>query len=85
MNFPFFWKFEFVGLLANWIQNLKKIKKFDFQILILFGFDVFAIQPNFVFRSIASRLCIFIMSLLLKLLGVVEVFTANQHKFLKLT
>ena len=77
--------FEFIGLLANRMQNSKKTKKFGFQLLISFGFNVFAIQSNLVIRNIASNLCTFIISLFLKFLGMMEVFTVNQHKFPKLT
>ena len=46
----------------------------------MFGFDVFAIQPNFVIEGVAPRLDAFIKSLLLKLLSVVEVLLANGHQ-----
>ena len=77
MNSLFFWKFEFVGLFVNWIQNLKKIEKFGFKLLILFDFDIFVVQPNFVTKNIAFRLCAFITSLFLKFLDMMKVFTAN--------
>ena len=46
----------------------------------MFSFDVFAIQPNFVIRSIALRLNAFIISLFLKLLSMIEVFLANGYQ-----
>ena len=50
----------------------------------MFGFDVFAIQANFVIRNIAFKLYAFIIALFLKLLGVMKTFTANLYEFLKL-
>ena len=85
MDLSFLCKFEFVGLLANWMENSKKTKEFDFQLSIFFGFDIFTVQPNLIIKSIASRLCASIMGLLLKVLGMMEVLTVNQHEFLKLT
>ena len=49
--------------------------------MMLLVFDVFAIQPNFVAGSIASRLYIFIVGLLLKVLDVLKVFPTYSHKF----
>ena len=77
MDLLFLWKLEFISLFANWMENSKRTKEFGFQLSISFGFDVFTIQPNFVIRNIASRLCASIMGLFLKFLGVIEVLTIN--------
>ena len=47
---------------------------------VLFGLDVFAIQPNFITRGIAPRLDAFIVGPFLKFLGIIEVFIANNHQ-----
>ena len=41
--------------------------------MFLFDLNIFAVQPNFVTRGIASKLDAFIMGLLLKFLSVMEV------------
>lgn len=41
------------------------LKKFYFEFLILSGFYIFAILKNFANKSIAFKVCIFIVSLLL--------------------
>ena len=61
---------------------LKRFKKLGFYFLVLFGLDIFDIQPNFIIARIASRLDAFIISLLLKLLSVLGVFVANGHQLL---
>ena len=48
--------------------------------MVLFDFNVFAIEPNFIAAGIAFKLNAFIISLLLKLLNIVEVFIANGYK-----
>ena len=45
-----------------------------------FDLDIFAIQPNFVTESIASRLNGFVVGSLLKFLSVVEVFSTKNHQ-----
>ena len=57
----------------------KKLKNLAFK------FDIFAIQPNLVIKSIASKLCAFIVGLLLKFLGMIKFFTVNQNEFFKLS
>ena len=61
------------------MQNLKRFQKFRLQLLVLFSFDLFAIQPNFIIKSIASRLDAFIVGLFLKFLSVIEVLLANNY------
>ena len=50
------------------------------QLLVMFGLDVFAIQPNFLAKGIASRFDSFIVNLFLKLLGIIKVFLANNYQ-----
>ena len=50
----------------------------------MFGLDVFAIQPYFVFRDIASKINAFIVGPILKFLGMVKVFSINNHQFSEL-
>ena len=55
-------------------------KKLCLQLPVLFSLDIFAIQPNFITRSIAFRLNAFIVGPFLKFLGMVEVFSTNDHQ-----
>ena len=43
------------------MQNLKKSKEFCFQLLVLFGLDIFAVQSNFITGGIVFRLDAFIV------------------------
>ena len=74
---------KLVSLFCYRVKDLKWPKEFRFKFPILFGFDVFAIQPDFVTRDIAFWLCTLIVHLLLKILSVLEIFTANGHEILK--
>ena len=74
-------QFEFVGLFVYWAQNSKRFEELRLQLPILFGLDIFVIQPNFITRGIALRLDAFIVGPFLKFLGMVEVFFANDHQF----
>ena len=65
MDPQLFRQFEFVGLTTYRVPNLKRHKELYLQIPIAFGFDIFAIQLNFLIGSITSRLGSFIMSLFL--------------------
>ena len=80
MDFFFPQQFEFVDLFIYWVQNSKRSKELCFQLPILFGLNVFAVQPNFITRNIAPRLDAFIISPLLKFLSVMEVLLANNHQ-----
>ena len=62
------------------MENSERSKELGLKLQIAFGFDVFAIQPNFVTEGIAFRLDIFIVSLLLKLLTMVEDLSTNDHQ-----
>ena len=61
---------------------MERSEELGIKLPVAFGFDVFAIQPNFVTGCIAPRFDAFIVSSLLKLLSVVEVFPANGHQIL---
>ncbi len=66
------------------MQYPKRSKEFSIEFPIPLGFDVFAIQPNFVARGIASRLCILVVISLLKLLCMLEVLSTDSHQLSKL-
>ena len=46
----------------------------------MLALDVFDVQPNFFAGSIALKFDSLIMSSLLKFLGIVEIFSANNHQ-----
>ncbi len=79
MNSLFLWKLYFVNLLAHRMQYPKRSNEFSLEFPIPLGFNVFAIQPNFVNRGIASRLRMLVMISLLKLLYMLEVLAADSH------
>ncbi len=66
------------------MQYPERSKEFSLEFPIPFGFDVFAIQPNFVARGIASRLRMLVMISLLKLLCMLEVLSADSHQLSEL-
>ncbi len=66
------------------MQYPKMSKEFILEFPIPLGFDVFAIQPNFVAQVIASRLCMLIVISLLKLLCMLEVLSADSHQLSEL-
>ena len=68
-----------VGLLPYRLYHFERPEKLGFQFLILFGFNVFDVQLNLLTRRIASRFHIFVMSILLKLLGMAKVLSVNNH------
>ncbi len=53
--------------------------------MVAFGFDVFAVQPNFLAWDIASRLCMLIVISLLKLLCMLEIFSIDSHQLSELS
>ena len=83
MDLLSFRQFKFIGLATHQVQNLKKLKKLRLQLLIAFGFDIFTFQPNFLAKSITSRLGSFIMGLFLQFLGILQVLSACSHKIPK--
>ena len=78
-----FRQIEFVDLATYRLQNSKRPKKLYLQLLIAFGFDIFAIQPNFLAGSVTFRLCFFIVGLFMQFLGILQVFSAYTHKIPK--
>ena len=81
MDFPLFRKLQLVRLFSDRIEYPERPKKLCFQLLVTFGLDIFAVQPNFFARGVAPRLGSLIVSLFLKFLGMMEVFPANNHQF----
>ena len=81
MDFPLFRKLQLVCLFSNRIEDSERLKKLCLQLPVAFGLNIFAVQPNFLARSVTPRLDSLIVSLLLKFLGMVEVFLANSHQF----
>ncbi len=55
------------------MQNSKRSEEFGLELAIPFGLDLFIIQPDYVAWGVAPRLHAFVVSSLLKLLGVMEV------------
>ena len=80
MNSPFLRKLQFVCLLPNRMEYSERPKKLCLQLLVTLGLNIFAIQPNFLARGIASGFDSFIVSPFLKFLGMVEIFSANNHQ-----
>ena len=66
------------------MKHFKQSKKLCLQLPVLFGLDVFAIQPNFITGGIAPRLDAFIIGSLLEFLGIVEILTSNNHQLSQL-
>ena len=62
------------------MEHLERPKELCFQLPVMLSFDVFAIQPNFLVGGVASRFDFLIVSLFLKFLGMVEIFSANNHQ-----
>ena len=81
MDSPFFRKLQLICLFSDRMEDSEWPKKLCFQIPVVFGLDIFAVQPNFLAGGVASRFDSFIVSLFLKFLGMVEVFSANNHQF----
>ena len=70
MDLSLFWQFEFVNLVTYQVQNSKTPKELRLQLPIMFGFDIFAVQPNLLVRNITLGLSFFIVSSFLQFLGV---------------
>ncbi len=66
------------------MQYPKSSKEFSLEFPIPLGFDVFAIQPNFVARGIASRLRMLVVISFLKLLCILEVLSVDNHQLSEL-
>ena len=80
MDSPFLRKLQLVYLFPNRIEHSERPKKFCLQLLVAFGLDIFAVQPNFLTEGVASRLDSFIVSLFLKFLGMMKIFLADNHQ-----
>ena len=63
------------------MEHPERSKELCLQLPVTLGLDIFAIQSYFVIGDIASRLNAFVVGLLLKFLGMVEVLSANKHQF----
>ena len=59
------------------------MEKFGFQLIILFSFDMFATQINFITQGIVLRLDSFIVNLFLKFLGMIKILLVNGYKVLE--
>ena len=81
MDSPLLRELQLVCLFPDRIEDLERPKELCLQLLVAFGLDIFAIQPNFFTRGIAPRFYSLIVSSFLKFLGMVEVFLANNHQF----
>ena len=53
------------------MYDSEQSKKLRFQLSVLFDLNVFAIQPNFVTKGMASRLNVFVVGPFLKFLSLV--------------
>lgn len=79
-----FWQFKLVDLPFYKIYNLKSAKEFSLKLAVLFNFNIFAIQQNFITRIIAVWVQIHIMWFCLHLLSVTKVFLVYSYKLTKL-
>ena len=80
MNSPFLRKLQFVCLLPNRMEHSERPKELCFQLPVTLGLHIFVVQPNFLAGGIALGFDSFIVSPLLKFLGMVEIFSANNHQ-----
>ena len=62
------------------MKNLKQFEKICFQLLVLFSFNIFDIQPNFIAKDIASRLDTFIIRPFLKFLSIIKIYSINNYQ-----
>lgn len=80
LNFLFFRKFYIINLLFDGMKYLKRSKKLFFQFLILYFHDLFAIQSKIIPKDITIGLYIFILSVFLKFLSIIEVFLVDNYQ-----
>ena len=83
MDPPLFQQFKFVSLATYPVQYSKSSKELRFQLLIIFGFDIFTAQLNFLAGSIISRLSSFIVSSFLQFLSMLQVLSLCNYKIPK--
>ena len=62
------------------MEDSERPKKFCFQLPFALILDILAVQPNFLVGSIVLGFDSLIVSLFLKFLGMVEIFSANDHQ-----
>ena len=62
------------------MEDSERPKELCLQLPVLFDLDIFAIQPNFITKGIALRLDAFLVGPFLKILCIIEVFSANDHQ-----
>ena len=62
------------------MEHPERPKKLCFQLSVTLGFNIFAIQPNFLAGGIALRFDSLIISSFLKLLAMVEVFATHNDQ-----
>ena len=62
------------------MEDSKLPKELCFLLPVSFGLDIFAVQPNFITGDIAPRFDAFIVGPFLKFLGMMEVFSTNNHQ-----
>ncbi len=66
------------------MEDLEGSKKLVLELLIPLRFDVFAIQPDLLARSVAVTLYFLVMGSLLQFLCIEKVLIANFHKLFQL-
>ena len=84
VNPLFFGQFELISLFVYWVLYSKRTEQLGFQLAIPLSFEILAIQPDLVSWGIALVLVPFIINLLLKFLGVVEILLTNGYEVLEL-
>ena len=83
MDSPLLREFQLVCLFPDRMEDSERPKEFCLQLPVAFGLDIFTVQPNFLAGSVALRFDSLIVSSFLKLLGMVEIFSANNHQLSK--
>ena len=81
MDSPLLRELQLVYLFSDRMENSKRPKELCLQLLVAFGLDIFAVQPNFLAGGVAPRFNSLIVSSFLEFLGMVEVFSVNNHQF----
>ena len=79
MDFLLLRKLQLVRLILNRMEHPEWPIEICLQIPIVFDLVIFAVQPNFLVGSVIPRFDSFIVSLLLEFLGMVEIFSTNNH------
>ena len=80
MDSPLLRKLQSVYLLPDRMEHPERPKELCFKLPIAFGFDIVAVQPNFLAGGVALRFDSFIVSPFLQFLGIVEIFSAYNHQ-----